>query len=275
MIKITKEFLKEPLLHFLLLGGAFYVYFTLVHKEEEVSTKLIILSSYELQELKNSYKKEYKKEADKKILNILIAKKYYDTVLLDKAFSLKIAQNDRVVTQRLLKKMQFVMQDRSQFKEPTQEELYAYYKKNREDYSHIKKISFSSVYFHNDKDKRIASTFALLTIAKVKSNDAEGFSDSSPLPSMVQNASREEIEKNYGKYFAKKLFRAKSGLWHKAIHTKNGVRIVYIFDKKGTKPYDFDTVESRVYRDYINEELRVLKEKAYEKIVAQYSLKVE
>lgn len=274
MIKIKKEFIKEPLLHFLLLGGVFYVYFALVHKEI-VRERVIILSSYELDELKNSYKKEYKKEADAKVLKILVAKKYYDTVLLDKAFSLKIAQNDTVVTQRLLKKMQFVMQDRSQFKEPTQKELYKYYKKNIKEYSHIENISFSSIYFRNDKDERVASIFELLNIAKVKSSDAQGFSENSPLAYSVQNATREEVEKSYGKYFAKKLFTSTSGLWHKAIHTKNGVRIVYISNKNTAKAYNFDAVEGRVYNDYIAEESKTIKDQAYEKIVARYSLKVE
>jgi hypothetical protein len=275
MIKITKKWIKEPLLHFLLLGAMIYVYFTIVHKEESFGNKLITLSSYEVQELKSSYEKEYERETNQVTLKILIAQKYYDAILLEKAFSTKIAHNDAVVAQRLLKKMQFVMLDSSKYKEPTQKELHDYYTKNIHEYSHIKKISFSSVFFRNDKDTRIASTYELLNVAKVNSVEARGFSDISALPYHVENASFKEIEESYGKYFAKKLFSLKQGVWHKAIQAKDGARLVYVTQKKTASPYAFDDVESRVYEDYLAQQAKEQKEKAYEEMAAQYSLKVE
>ena len=275
MIKITKQWIKEPLLHFLVLGAIIYVYFSMVHKEVVVDSKQIVLSSYEVQELKTAYEKAYEREVDKATLKILIAQKYHDSILLEKAFSTKIAYNDAVVTKRLLQKMQFVMLDSSKYTEPTQKELYDYYTQNIQDYSRVKTISFSSVFFRNDKDTRIASTYGLLKVANVNSVDARAFSDISSLPYHVDNASFEEIQGNYGKYFAKKLFSLKQGRWHKALQAKDGARLVYITHKEIESPYAFDDVESRVYNDYIQAQAHQQEEKAYKEIAAQYSLKVE
>ena len=275
MIKITKKWMKEPLLHFLFLGAIVYIYFIVVHKETALDTKLITISSYEIQKLKTTYKKEYKREVDTTTLKILIAQKYYEEVLLEKAFATKIAQNDTVVSQRLLQKMQFIMLDRSKYKEPTQKELYDYYMENIEEYSEIKTISFSNVFFRNDKDKRITKTYKLLEMANVNSANAKAFSDVSSLPYHVTNASYKEIEKTYGKYFAKKLFKLRKGVWHKAIHAKDGARLVYVTDKETLKAYAFDDVETRVYEDYIAQQEKMQKEKAYEEIASQYSLQVE
>ncbi len=275
MIKITKELIKEPLLHFMILGAIVYSYFSYMHNTQEDEKKVIKLSSYELQELKNFYKKTYAREADKETLKILIAKKYYDSVLLDKAFSLKIAQNDPVVAQRLLKKMQFVMQDRSQFKEPSQQELAAYYKQHIKAYSHVKSISFSSIYFHDDTDKRIEMTMQILRSTQVNSADGRGFSEVSKLPYHVEKMSYKELEKSYGRYFAKKIFVLQKGMWHQALHAKDGARIVFITDEEVGDAYDFDVIEGRVYADYIAQESAQLKEQAYKEIAAQYSLKVE
>ncbi len=275
MIKITKDFLKEPLLHFLLLGALVYGYFLLVSAQQESAKKIVQISAYERQELQNMYEKSYAKKASKEILDVLIAQKYYDAVLLDKAFSLQLAKNDALVRERLLKKMQFLMQERSKFHEPSQEELHKYYEQHIQEYSHIKSISFSSIFFHNEKDKRIAQTMRILSNVKVESSLAKGFSEASKLPYHEENVSYEEVKRKYGKYFAKKLFMLRQGVWHKAIHAKDGMRIVYIDNKKVTQAYDFESVESRVYADYIQEENTQLKKQAYEKIASLYSLSVE
>jgi hypothetical protein len=275
MIKITKQWIKEPLLHFLLLGAIVYVYFITVHQEVDLDKKQIVFSAYEVQKIKDNYKKEYKRELDKETLQILIAQKYYNAILLDKAFSTKIAQNDVLVSKRLLKKMQFIMLDRSKYKEPTQKELYDYYMKNIHDYSQVRTISFSSVFFQNDKDTKIIPSYKLLGIAKVDALNARGFSDRSDLPYHVSNANAQEIQKNYGKYFQGKLFRLKQGSWHKPIQSKKGTRLVYVTDKQIGEPYAFDEVESRVYEDYIAQKAKEQKEKAYEEMAIQYSLKVE
>ena len=275
MIKITKEFIKEPLVHFFILGAIVYSYFLYTNTSQEESKKVIKISSYEVQELKNLYKKTYAREADKETLKILIANKYYDSILLDKAFSLKIAQNDPLVAQRLLKKMQFVMQDRSKFKEPSQKELEVYYHQHIKSYSHVKSISFSSIYFHDEADKKIAMTMQILRSTKVNSNDGKGFSDVSSLPYHVEKMSYQKVANNYGTYFAKKLFVLRKGMWHQAIHAKDGVRIVFITDTEVGKAYDFDVIEGRVYADYIAQESARLKAQAYKDIAMQYSLKVE
>ena len=275
MIKITKKILREPLFHFILLGGLVYIYFSFVHKADGITAKQIVLSSFEVQKLKSSFEKEYKRKVDTKLLKILIERRYYESILLDKAFSLKIAQNDKIVSQRLLQKMQFLMLDSSKYKEPTQEELEKFYTKNIEDYSHIKTLSFSSIYFHNDKDRHIEEVYELLQISKVKWSDAEGLSESSSLPYHVEKATFTSVAKEYGKYFAKKLFTLTQGSWHKAIQTKDGARIVYVTEKEVGKPYSFEDVESRVYEDYVQMQQIKQKEKAYAEMASQYSLSVE
>jgi len=274
MIKIVKQLLYEPLLHFLLLGIVIYLYFS--YTQKIVSNKNIItLSSYEINQLKSLYEKNYGREVTNNTLKILIAQKYYNKVLLDKAYSINLAQNDEIIIQRLLKKMQFVMLDSSKYKEPTQKELYEYYRKNIQEYSHVETLSFASVYFRNDKDKRVQYTYNLLNIAKVNSKEGRVFSDISTLPYHVENASYDEIKMSYGKYFADKLFQLKQGEWQKAIHSKDGVRIVYIDAKKISKPYKFDEIEDRVYREYLSEQLKKQKEKAYSEIASKYTLHLE
>ena len=158
-------------------------------------------------------------------------------------------------------------------KEPTEKELKKYYNKNIEDYSMINTISFATIYFSNPKDKRVDETYKLLNIADVNASEAKFFGEKSPIADSVKNYTFERVKQDYGTYFANKLFKLKKGMWYKAIHSKNGVRLVYITDKNVSKAYSFDDVQGRVYSDYLQERRKKVHDKAYKNIVSKYELK--
>ena len=205
-------------------------------------------------------------------MKALIQKKYYEKVLLNKAYSIELAQNDPVIAKRLLKQMEFVMTDKSVNSEPSETELRAYYKKHIEDYSKVSNLSFSSIYFANPQDEQVAQTYKLLIIANVQAHNAQYFGDKSLLGNHTKNITFEKVRELYGPYFARKLFTSKEGLWHKAIHSKKGVYIIYITEKNVTKPESFDDVQDRVYNDFLDDRMRTIKKKAFDKIAASYIL---
>ena len=269
MIKIMKQLFYEPLLHFFLLGGLFYLYYD-SKVEVPFEAKIpIVISEYEIRQMKLQYAQEMNDE----VLKALVAKRYYEKILLDKAYSIKLAQNDQIISNRLLQQMEFVMLDGSKDKEPTEEELREYYEKNIDDYSHVKTLSFHSVYFRNDKESRVDSTYKLLTVADVNASEAKFFGEKSELPNEMRDATYEKISAMHGKFFADKLFKLKQGVWHKEIQSTDGVRIVYVTDKKVATSYKFDEVEDRVYNDYLAQNRKKIKENAYKEIASQYSLK--
>jgi len=276
MIKIIKKIVFEPLLQFLLLGFILYLYYDYITPDVQLGNKKVInVSSYELQQIKFNYKKEWQKEINEEQLKALIAKKYYEKILLNEAYSLGLEKQDKEISKRLLKQMHFLMLNSSEILEPTEEELHKYYLKNIGDYSNIKTISFSHIYFSNPEDKKIKSTFKLLTIAKIDANHAASFSEDCSEKNDIKNLTYNEVKAIFGHYFASKIFKLKKGLWHNRIRSKNGVHLVYITKKVIGDAYIFDEVQDRVYLDYLNEYRRNKENEAYKRISSQYSLKVE
>jgi len=276
MQKLFKTLINEPLTHFLLLGLLLFIYFDMTATDVQTQNKTIItLSSSEIIKLKTEYKNRYHKEIDTDQLQELIEQKFYEKLLVDEALSLNLVMQDDVIIKHLLKQMQFIMLNSKEFVEPTEEELLAYYKSNIKEYSHIKTLSFSHIYFSKRDDERIEELITLLNITDKNSSVASSFGDKFQGTIDIKDSSYEEIKKEYGNYFTSKLFTSKSSLWHNKIFSKYGTHLVYITDKNVTIPYSFDDVQDRVYEDYLREQRTQQERDAYKVIKAQYILKVQ
>jgi parvulin-like peptidyl-prolyl isomerase len=171
--------------------------------------------------------------------------------------------------------MQSIMINSSKKIEPSEKELFEYYKKNIEDYSKIITLSFAQIYFSNRKDKKVAKTFTLLKIAHIKPSQASSFGEKFIKSNHIKNISFKELKNSYGNYFASQVFQLKKGLWHKGIISKYGIHLVYVTEKKVETIYPFDEVQDRVYQDYLREQKENKEQKSYQVIKAQYILKVD
>lgn len=273
MMKI--KILQEPFFHFLLLGGFLYLYYLTTPSAEQVSNKkTITISSQEIQSIRDTYKRGTNQVLSEKELELYIDKYYYEKVLKNEAYLLGLDKKDEVIQQRLLKKMQFIMTNSIKIDEPTEEQLQEYYKNNIKEYSDIDSLSFSNIFF---KKKREDSDefYELLLLEDVNASDSASYGDQCRLTNFVKDISLDEAKIIYGNYFAIKLFKFKSGVWHKSIASKFGMHYIYVTDKKVKNAHPFDEVEDRVYEDYKENQRRVQKEQSFKKIATQYSLEVE
>jgi len=256
MLNFIKKVLKEPLIHFLLLGSLIYAFYLFSQKPTQKIQEEIKLQNYEIQALKDRYKKENHKDINDQELQAYSAQALYEKKLLNEAYSLNLHKESREISQILLQQMKFIRQNKSLFKEPTEEELLAYYKKNIQEYSQIDSLSFSQIYFLNPKDKDVQRVYEIATTVGINPDEAGYFGDESSIDNYLDDVTQDEIQKSFGKYFAKQLFSLKSGVWHKAIHSKHGVHLIYVRSKVTGDPYPFDDVLERVYQDFLVEKRR-------------------
>ena len=271
-----KTIFSEPLIHFLFLGFLLFLYYKVTAEDIPAQNKTVIeISQNEIIKIKTEYRNEYNKEIDKNHLQALIDKKYYEKLLLDEAYSLGLYNQDEVISQRLLKRMNSIMLNSSERVEPTEKMLLEYYKQNIDDYSEIKTLSFAHIFFSDRADKKVAQTLNLLKIAKIKPEKASSFGEKFIHSNFIKNISFKSLKNEYGNYFASQVFKLKEGVWHQSILSKYGVHLIYITGKKIGKPYPFDEVQDRVYQDYLTEQSDTKKRASYKKIEAQYILKIE
>ncbi len=235
--------LREPLLHFLLLGSVLYLIYSTLQpqrQQKQLTTMQQPRSIHISKEELSLTQKQYEVLLDKNIdIKKAVQKELYKKkVLLKAAEALKLTQNDPTIEKIVLQKMYAILNAKEKESEPSEVELEKFYKKHLKDYS--KKESLSLFHIHFDKlTKEQAKRFSQLL---QNTNPKE-------LNLKKEQFSTDDLNKKFGKYFTQQLLIAPKGEWLNAIPSKDGFEFVYINDYTTTQVYPFEDVEERVYRD--------------------------
>ena len=129
---IFSKLLKEPLLHFLLIGVGLFFLFSQLNSEEEASdTQQIIINKSTLEVLSGTFMEENSNPPTEIEIQELLENVIREEVLSREAIALGLDKDDRIIRHRLAQKMQYLFEDVAMLDEPSDEVLKAYFQENK------------------------------------------------------------------------------------------------------------------------------------------------
>ncbi|MBW2577385.1 MAG: peptidyl-prolyl cis-trans isomerase [Deltaproteobacteria bacterium] len=144
--------MREPLLHFLLIGAAIYgLYGAFAETAPEETDKTIVVSSAEVEWMQTSWQKRWNRPPTPEELDGLIQQYIRETVLYREALTMGLNQHDQVIRRRLAQKLEFLAKDLVALTPPADEELVAYFDANKDRYQEPVLYTFTQVFFNPDK----------------------------------------------------------------------------------------------------------------------------
>ena len=177
------NFLKEPLLHFLLIGTLLFLIYGIanpapVENEILVDDNLIneLVAKWELQRNRQPTLEE---------LVGLVGQHVEQEVLYQEALVMNLDHNDEMVKRRLAQKMEFISDAMVEELQPSEETLLNFYNENKAVYKKPSVYSLQHVYYSTD-DRPDAESDA---IQALKNGATEGAGDQIALPSQYVKAS--------------------------------------------------------------------------------------
>jgi len=265
---IIRNFIREPLVHFLLLGAFIYLFYSLnaVDKNAPVQNQKqeISLGKNEINELKRSYASEFHQKPDASILSALIKKALEKKILLQEAYGLELYKNDTKIDNILLKKMHFILNSTASQTQPDESELKAYYTQHIKDYSQRKNISFYLIHFDSLSKKAQKDFYELLQ----KSSNFSAYKE-------IKKQTKEQIRSRFGNYFTTTIFQAKKEKWLPALPSKKGLEFVYLVDYDTLEPYPFEEVQERVLQDFQTQRRAKSRQKTLKQMQNSYAIRVQ
>ena len=133
---IFSNLLKEPLLHFLLIGfGLFFLFSQLNSDEESSNTQQIIINKSNLEVLSGTFMEENSVPPTEIEIKELLENNIREEVLSREAIALGLDKDDRIIRHRLAQKMQYLFEDVAMMEEPSKEVLMAYFQENKGSFS--------------------------------------------------------------------------------------------------------------------------------------------
>jgi len=270
-----KRFWREPLVHFLVIGAALFVFYDLTREQGSEAPNRIVVSSGQVEQLAANFERTWMREPAEAELAALVENHVREEVFYREALAMGLDQNDPLVRRRMRMKLEFILEDLSA-EEVSDEALAAFLKENSDRYRAQPQLSFEQVYLNPDRRPNIAAD-AKTIMARLNEGAApESLGDPTLLPYAYTLATQNEIERALGEQFARDVVGLAPGDdWIGPVDSAFGVHLLKVSDRVDARLPELAEIRANVERDYLSQRRDELKSLAYEKLSAGYEVTIE
>jgi len=282
MIRLS-ALLREPLVRFFLIGGAIYILYGLIGNSDEAVTDDIFVSAAQIQRMVQSWQKTRMRPPTQGELRALIDDYVQEEVYYREAVALGFDRDNPIVRRVLRQKMEFLADAYNADQVPTDEELQAYLSANEALFQSDLDVSFTHVYFSDDRGNDGALKAAEQTLAILRKNDSGDIAaaqvkapgDPFPLEANYESFSRRDLVRLFGSRFADQLEIIETGSWQGPVTSGYGQHLVNVSAR--TLPETLALADARddVIRAWQEEQRKINSAMFYQRLRDGYTLTVE
>jgi PPIC-type PPIASE domain len=269
--------LKEPLLHFLVVGAALFGLFNLVGKKEADQPATIVVSTARIENLASGFARTWQRPPSAEELRGLIDDHIRDEVFYREGKALGLDRDDTVIRRRLRQKLEFVVEDMAAA-EPTDAELAVFLASNAERFRSEDRLTFRHVYLsaaRGDALQRDSQSIVAKLAGVNPETDAAALGDHFLLGEEFRDLPRSDAGRTFGDRFAEGLFRLEQGRWQGPVASSYGLHFVLVSGRTQGGVLPLDAVRPAVRREWANARRLEAEAALYRTLRARYQIVVE
>jgi hypothetical protein len=259
--------LREPLVHFLVLGAAIFSIFALVDDTPPpVAADWLEVTEADAVRLGRQFEAIWRRPPSESELAGLIDAHIREEILVREAQALGLDQNDAVVRQRLALKMTFLTESGAEAVEATDEALGAHLEAHPERFARPGLVSFEQVMLREKADPEP------LRIALRDGEDINALAAPSLLPERVQPSPPVVVDGIFGQGFYDSVAALVPGSWAGPVESTYGRHLVRVSSVEPPRLPELAEIREAVERDWRATMRARLAEERFEALAARYDI---
>lgn len=261
--------LREPLFHFLLIGGLLFIVYTVVSGPAPAPVNRITIGPERVAQLAAGYEAIWKRPPTDSELRVMVDNFVREEVYYREALALGLDRDDTIIRRRLQQKMEFLTDSGVDVIEPAEGQIEAYFQENAGQFQDAPVISLEQVYLGQAPTaERIAT--ALAALKSGKDIDPLSLSDRTMLPYRTLRATDAAIDSAFGSGFFATLEKLPVDEWSGPVASGYGAHIVRISSRQAARVPPLDEVRDEVLREWKAQKAAELREQVYQRLRERY-----
>lgn len=288
------KILREPLVHFLVIGLSFFVLFNVVSDDKmQVDDQKIVVDEPALLEFMQFQAKAFDAEYFTNQLASLTVKEkqqLIDTyireeVLYREAKNLGMELNDNLIRRRMVGKIEYLTYSMaSPLVNESQAQLQELYQQRKDEYYIEPSITFTHVFFDTEKHGLIkAQALAESQLDEFISKsmpaftDAAKYSDRFPYHINYVKRSRSFITSHFGDSFAQELFSGETNNknWFGPIRSAYGYHLILMLEKTEGHYLPIEEVLEELSEEFKRQQILELQNQAIQALISGYQIIID
>lgn len=270
---ILQRFLREPLLHFIIIGGLFFLLYTVVNDTSENSTEVILITPERIVQLETGFNGVWNRLPSAEELEHLIQEEVRSEVYYRDALALGLDKNDTLVRRRLQQKMEFLTDTGIYLQDPSARELETYFAANEQAYRSEARLALEQIYLGEAPAvETVAHTLKRL-LAEPAMEPAR-LGQRTLLPAQLKLSRPDAIDSVYGKGFYKQIAELAPGEWGGPVSSDYGTHLVRTLDGQPARVPPLEEVRDVVLRDWKTAKAEENREQDYAQRRSRYNVEI-
>lgn len=274
-----RAILREPLLHFLVLGGLLFLWYQWSGGRSGPGSNRIVLTGGRVASLAAGFEKTWQRPPTDAELKGLVDDYVREEIAAREAAAAGLDQDDTIIRRRLRQKLEFLAEEAIDSSPPGEAELQAWLDGHADAYRIEPQVAFRQVYVSRDRRGRSAEADARALLPKLEAagpdGSIEGLGDSLMLPAEVGLEPQREVTRTFGQEFADAVLALPPGRWSGPIESGYGLHLVLVRERiEGTRP-ELASVRPEVERDFLADRRKQQLGTMYERLLEKYTVVIE
>jgi hypothetical protein len=271
--------LREPLLHFLLIGVGLFLLYGALNGGKSQAPREIVISKARVEALAESFATVWMRPPTATELKGLVDDYIAEEIYYREAVAMGLDQDDTVIRRRLRQKMEFISEGVAEATEPSDAELQAYLDQHADKFALPSRLTFQQVYLSSDRRGMNVRAEAEKLLAELRAGrgpaDPREAGDPTLLPPEMTAASPQEIASNFGEEFAAQIDEAPVGQWSGPIESGFGLHLVKVDERTAGKTPTLAEIRPIVLREWQSEERRRQNQALLDALKSKYEVRIE
>jgi peptidyl-prolyl cis-trans isomerase C len=278
MSSMIGRWLREPLLQFLVIGLALFAGHGMLNGvERRDAPSRIELTADDLRQIRIAWLAQGRPSLTQEQMQSLVESRVRMEILYREALALGLDKDDTIVKRRMAQKMDFLFEDVAALREPTPDELRAWFASNAERFTRPARATFRHLYFSPDRRGQRAREAAAAALPKIThepmdSRVATALGDRFMFQDYYGDRAPEDVAKTFGPGFARALFEVAPGAWAGPIESGYGWHLVWVDALTPARVPAFEEVEPDVKTAWLEDQRAAMREKTFAAMRARYTV---
>jgi hypothetical protein len=272
------KLIREPLLHFILLGAVIFAGFAFVSKNRTDKPGEIVIAKGTLENIINGFTRTWQRPPSESELRGLVQDYIREEAAYREALSMGLDRDDTIVRRRLRQKLEFLLDDNASRTEPTDAELQTFLEKHAALFQSEPTFAFRQVYLNPQlRGANLARDEArlLADLQRAGPNaDLSSAGDPFLLAQNFQTTSLAEVRQTFGDRFAASLSTLSPGSWSGPVTSGFGTHMVFVTQRNEGRMPQLADVRAQVRNEWFGERRSEAMDKFYASILRRYTVRI-
>jgi len=270
-----RTLLREPLLHFVLIGIALFGAYRWLAPADSGGRRIVITQGV-VGDLVTQHVAARGREPSATELNHLIESYVREEILYREGVSLGLERDDLVVKRRVRQKIEMIAEEDASTRAPTDADLAAYLTANLARFIQPAILTFDQVFIgESSSGPGVVDVVAVTRDALRKGGDPEELGKPTLLPHRMTRMPADLVARDFGVSFAAALEKVPVGEWVGPIDSSFGAHYVRVSDRTPAVAPQLAAVRDHVVREWENDRRRRARNDAYTRMRGEYQVSIE